>query len=798
MFGSSQLGSGKTLFKSKSSVGANTSSRRSAGALSSKRIDESQLARYLKSNGQFDAELKNGFLTQQPFGVPSSSPLSGHGSHHGQEQYDDEGETSEASYEEEGQEEDTFANEEVMDLRSAIDDHLPGPAFTRSLSPVVSSTNSVSQRLGSSIMDGAPRGVKRSRGGATIAYSSPHSIMKPKKTKHDSAIPSIAKDMASQFGIAKVDESDQFIVRTEDILQQELYSTELLGDAHEQVLNSALPNVAEKLSNFWRSCVDQDEADMPLEADSIIGIGPDERSPPMHKAVFVGALLLQLHHPPTAKGKQAFAVSRLNLSSVRSQSSHILPIPNPTALPKVLIDWLDVYHNPYQSAIIDLQNFHPNPTAHPDFWDMITASTLRGKLKDVIRLFKVSNFRYARTAREDGQGDNAYNDTQVKNIERVINKAIEVLGSCPSLQDDDWNITGNEWTPFRKRVEQAIENLSMFAEGRDRDMDPEEASFEASNFGLRSTTTAFSQSARKAESRVPWTVYQHLKTTYSILLGGADEILTLALDWVEAAISMTVWWDGNDEEDIEVGSLAMTRRSLRKSQSRASRLVDENPSAAYIRRLCYAFQRATDDSDERSFQVSTINQVQVGLASVFEGNVEGVIRLLRCWSLPVASSVAEIASTGRWFGPVAGTDVINGFDESDLMVLSSYGEREQPISRDTILVEYADALSLKDTVRAEQKNKIYEGWELSIPLLTRLDNEGVATKRVGEILNQLSLNSDARMDKILNICQRFGMAKEARGITEVRSCSNEINQVLTCISVMPIMLLKIRTIMVLF
>ena len=764
IFGSSQLGSGKTLFKSKSAAGANTGSRRSVDT-SSKKIDAKQLDRFLNNSSQFDLGSSRGATVQHTFGVPSSSPPSAP-TIDGPEQYEDEEDEEESYDEEEDDDNDGVLEEGTMELDPKATDRSFAPGSTMAFLPNGSVAGGAAPGFGSSIMDGTPRGIKRSRGGAVLPYPSPRKGRK--QATQESAIPSIAKNIATQLGVAKLEEPDDFILQTEDILQQDLYSTEILGEAHENALGAGLPNVSERLISIWQSQRDRDLADVLPEEDDILGIGPGENTPSMHKAVFLGSLLLQLRHPPTAKGKQALAVTRLGRSSTYTSNSHpSQALSNPTALPKVLLEWLDRNHNPYQSAILELQTYHPSPPAHIHFWEIVLTLSLRGKLADVVRIFKRSDFQHARTARDDGHGSEGYHGLQVRNIERVINRAIQVLELCPAIQDDDWNVTGNEWILFRKRIGHAMNDLATFAEGRDRDLDLEEPAFEASNFGLRSTTMGLSQSARKAESKVPWTIYQNLKSMYAILLGGTTEILAFSQDWVEATVCLTAWWDGNDDEEVVVGSLALTRRSLRHSQSRAERLVDVNANPAYLQRLSYNLALVTDDTDQNPFQISPINPVEVGLASVFEGNVEGVIGLLRGWSLTVASAVVEVASSGGWFESSAGNGVMNGFDESDLMVLSSYGQREQPMTRDSILMEYAKALSEKGTVQGRQSGKAHEGWELSIPLLTRLDDEDMATKRVGEILDRVPLESDARMDKILRICQRFGMAREARSITEV-------------------------------
>lgn len=766
IYGSSQLGSGRTLFKSKIPTGAIPGSRRSANLLPAGTIDGKKLARFLDKTGNFDFGSSHGLQAKNTFGVPGSNPLAEQASD-GEEDHDEDDDAE--AYEDFEENDDVEASEEegTMDLDSGGNDYSLDPGSSISSIPYGSLAKEKTVVTGSSIMDPTARGVKRSRGAFGMSNTPHRGAQRSLKPKNESAIPSIAKSMATQHGAAELDEGGDFIVRTEDILQQDLYSTEALGEMHEQALNAGLPKATERLGHFWRSSCDHEMAMAAPKQNTVKGIGPGGNAAPVHKATFVGALLLQLHHPPVAKGKQALAVTRLSRSNMNSRTAQQTQTPSKfTAIPKVLIDWINESHDPYESFNIDVQRFHPNPTAHVNYWDILFSMTLRGKFADMIQLLRMSNFHQARTAREDRKDHDGYSGGQVKNIERVVNRAIQILEHCPKLQDDDWNITGNAWVMFRKRVEQEINDLSTFAEGRDRDMDPADSTFEASNFGLRSTTMGLSQSARKAESRVPWTVYQSLKAIYGVLLGGTTEILAMAHDWVEATVGLTVWWTGDEDEEMAVGSVALTRKSLR--QSRGPRLVDVNPIPAYLRRLAFAFESINDeDSEEKEFSINTLDAVEVGLASIFEGNVESVMGLLRMWSLPVASAVAEIASAGGWYQSPAGVNVVNGLDQSDLMMMSGYEQRTQPWTRDSILTDYAEALSGRETIRDMRAGAVREGWELSMSVLARLDDEGMAAKKVSELLDQLSLDSDARMDKILRTCEQFGIPGQARKKTEV-------------------------------
>lgn len=621
----------------------------------------------------------------------------------------------------------------------------------------------------SRLVGGTPRGIKRSRGGAAIFRGTLHSDRKIRSRKQDSAVPTLVKNMASRLGIAHLDDPDRLILRTESIVNQLPYP-DFVTEGQEQDKGAIISSVVEDLGRVWQNFADHGMEDVHMHGDYVFGIGPDENAPALSKALFLATLLLQLHHPASAKGKQAsllpLAHKSINLTKSSQQSGILL---NPTALPKVFIDWLDNSYSPYKAATKSLFVYQPNPIASANFWDLVLSLTLRGQLSAVIKLFKISDFKKAWSAREDGQSNDGYQGIQLENTERVINRAIQLLEHCPGLLDDDWNVTGNDWRIFRHRVEQASEHLANLAEGHDRDLDPRDSTFEASNFGIKNPSTKLSRSSRQAESHVPWSIYQSLKTLYGVLLGGVAEIISCAQNWVEVTVGLTIWWDGDDDDDeFAAGRSAMSRRSLRHSFSRTARLVDINHTAAYLRRLAAAFGQATDDSDETWFQINPINVVEVGLACVCEGNVEGVLALLRGWSLPVASAVVQIASVGGWYNPPAGGGTsMAGFNESDLMVLTSYGQPDEGLTRDSILIEYGEALFDKDVLQDAEKRNFKEGWELSLSALIRLDDTIRASHIVGDLLSRIPLGSDQRVDKVIEICQEFNKEKEAEGIAEV-------------------------------
>ena len=598
------------------------------------------------------------------------------------------------------------------------------------------------------------QGAERSRGNG-------QSYARAVSKRKNSPFPVIAKDFAKTLGPAKLVEPDDLVLETDNQLLK-LYAGQDDPDNFDKIQQAALIAVPEALGRLWQSCCNRTKRPTP-QGSYTIGIGPNEDEPGLNKATFLSSLLLRLHHPPAARGSQAFATSYRKRSYHVSNSIAVQERPKP--YPEALLEWLQLNHDPYHTLIAQLRSTYPNVTKHADFWDTVLSTTVRGKLHEVISLLKDADFRHALTAIEDGQGEIGYKGGVLGVVTRVVDKAIQLLNSCPAVQDGDWDVTGADWTIFRKRIEHAINELAIIAEGRDRDLEPVDSGFEAENFGMRSTDKSLSQSARKAESRVPWTIYQNLKALYGILLGGATEIISFARDWVEATVALTVWWDGDDDDEVAVGSLALNRRSLRKLPSRVSKSVEVNAGEAYRRRLAYAFGRVTDDSDEDAFQINSNNAVEVGLASVFEGNVEGVLQLLRSWSMPLAAAVIEIADEAAWLECTDTGGMINGFDESDLMVLS-YGQPEKCLSRDSVFIEYVQMLFDKPEFW-EKDQVLKEGWEVAMQVLNRFNDVLLARKKARELLRQLPLDNDERVDKIIKTCQGFTLDQEAHIVAEV-------------------------------
>jgi hypothetical protein len=311
--------------------------------------------------------------------------------------------------------------------------------------------------------------------------------------------------------------------------------------------------------------------------------------------------------------------------------------------------------------------------------------------------------------------------------------------------------------------------LEEFAEGDERPAPAPGGLFEAYNFGLKPNALqgiSFTESARMAESRVPWTIYQNLRSIYRMILGDPAAIMEHAQNWIEATIGLTVWWDGEDDEEAVNGGA----RFLRPSPPSYS----EDP---YLRRLSLAFGSATNaDGEEKGFHINSLSGLEVGLASVLESNVEGVLELLQTWSLCVASAVAEVASMGGWFKSGDGVKPPSGLSENDLMVLS-YGQDTAPtrgVRKDDLLSAYASGLFERQSIENEESGA-RAGWELALEVLSRLEDNEKMQKSVSELLDKLPLDTTEQMDKVVILCGELGLEKEGRRVSEVR-CTSYIDR----------------------
>ncbi|KAI9805789.1 MAG: hypothetical protein M1825_000403 [Sarcosagium campestre] len=630
-----------------------------------------------------------------------------------------------------------------------------------------------------------PRGMKRSHRGDTIGPRSsfPQSLIVPPST--ESAISSIARGFAERVGPASVSEPDSLILRSETMMC-EVHRNRSHFSVHDSESKVVLAAASDQLIKLWRRFT-HDALPAPASAEEAAeeqdGLGP------IRDSSYIASLLLKLHHPPIVQVSNTFTQSRASRSAgfARSYNAHVAGARQSTA--KSLLDWLDTYHNFYPSALHDLRTSRPNATSHVSFWDIIFSALLRGKFEEVINVLKEADFKYApRGLEDDWKAPNTaedrlrlrseYTEVQLGNTRRVINRLINLLEECPAVATGDWDIRGNDWTIFRLKAAQASEDLSTFAEGAHSNEALSAPQFSAENFGIHRQLEdpfSLSQASRKVESKVPWTIYQNLKTLYAMIRGGATEIMSFAQDWVEATIAMTVLWDGETDNLNPVGKTSRYMMDPR----------DLDDEQAYVQQLAQAFATATADNSDRAFQIDSLNPVEVGLASACEGNIEGAVGIIRSLSLNVASALVEVASAGGWL-PVPGPEgMANAFDQSDLMVLS-YGQKRKPLSRDSILIEYAEGLFGRDqmdlgkgrgrsqgqgvangsTHAPETTDAVREGWEIGVQVLGRIDDVELANTKLTRLIDDLQLESSSRVDKLLNICSGIGLVEQSRKSAE--------------------------------
>ncbi|KAH8811679.1 hypothetical protein F5884DRAFT_750046 [Xylogone sp. PMI_703] len=549
----------------------------------------------------------------------------------------------------------------------------------------------------------------------------------------------IAQDLCNQMGTPNIEESADLILDTESAILKLYHQGVGAGDDPE-ALQQALTVVPGELTRLWREYDKNTTAHNSEEYTA--AIGPGGRASNFAKANFLATLLLQIHHP------------------AMSEARGFTPKPKP--LPQIMLEWIDEFHDPYPSQFEEIQAHRPAPSHHRLFWDTLLNGLLRGRVVAVIHLLQTAGWQNARVGLDDIRDKSStigYSGIALANVERVINAAAEVLKLCPAVHGD-WDIRGGDWTLFRLRASQALEELKQFAGAGDSERHTSSV-YEPEGFETSSRSGTYSRIAKRAESKVPWNIYQNLLTLYGMIMGDSSAIIPNAQDWCEAAIGLLVWWDeGKNDRQLVLGQ-------SRASYHGSSKISD---SEAYHRKLGRSFRLATADSTD--FQVNTLSPVEVGLASIFEGETEAVIGILRAWSGPVSSAVAEIASIGGWL-PVSEPQnliTMGSLDQDDMAVLGIDSSPKTDGVKDHTLITYAVELSLCGEFRSNPRRGraiiVKEGWELAIAILGRLDSVVRTDEMVGKILEKLPLDSTTTVDKLWRLLNQLGMDKHAERTAE--------------------------------
>ncbi|KAI0423966.1 hypothetical protein F5Y09DRAFT_325728 [Xylaria sp. FL1042] len=547
----------------------------------------------------------------------------------------------------------------------------------------------------------------------------------------------LAKDLYSHVGFATTSEPDNVLLQTEDVVNR-LYDEGVGTEDDEEKLDNTLSQACVKLVNdVWTPHVES----LPRARDEHLAkVGPNSNAPAFEKALYLSNLIFRIHHTPPVPNE--FGGSRIPL------------------LPEVLFRWQEDEHNIDGSQVDVILRHRPSPSSHGLFWQVVFNALVRGNITGTIHLLRNAAWD---SAKKSPRNEPAYVGQALANIKRAVEDLCQIMEACPSMSDGSWDIRSSDWTLFRLKAKAAQEALISFAEGRDR------SNFTTSRFndsqisnsiGVKPSLTGL---ARKAESQIPWDVYENLQSLYAILTGEPEAVLAAAQDWCEATIGLFGWWDDGHNK---------RSRALSHSRSAHSTHPASNDDD-FLDRLALSLHTAT----ESDFHFNSADAVEVGVASALEGNVEGVIGFLRLWSLPIATSVAEIASLGRWLPPPEPQNLISmsEFDMEELEVLgmkqSSSLDYKDGI-KDSTLIYYARGLRDRKRISGlTTRGRVHrDGWEMAVQVIGRMDSHERSEQMVQELLqNVLSTvdeGSRVTIDKMWRLLNDLGMINFAEDTAE--------------------------------
>ncbi|KAK3378084.1 hypothetical protein B0H63DRAFT_562144 [Podospora didyma] len=543
----------------------------------------------------------------------------------------------------------------------------------------------------------------------------------------------LAKDVYNQMGTAAIVESPQLILGTEAQIER-LYDDGVGEAEDEEKLEDTLAAVAGNVVSLWKEYADKIPQS---EEEHAAEIGPGPNASPFENANYLANLALQVHHTRYSDGTR-----------IRTEP-----------LPETLFRWLGDYHNLYANQVDEILRHRPSPASHSLFWQAIFVALLRGKVGDAVMLLKQAGWGHVRSGQ---RGECAYKGQALENVQLATDETVMILESCPGLQGN-WEIWSSDWTLFRVLARGSLDHLRRFAEGREGHRD--ESTFSASTRSRQSMAGM----ARRAESQVPWEIYENLNIIFDIVLGSQAAILEAAQDWCEATVGLFGWWDERRGEKTAGGHRASMSMSRSQMLVLASHATD---SESYLDRLARAFHAAV----ESNFHFNSQNTIEVGMACVFEDNTKAVIGILRGWSLPVASAVAEIASLGKWLPPhqpsgILGMDDLE-MDDLEVLGINPGAPDEVDGIKDNTLAQYALALADYDELSAvrDRSGDSRDGWELAIHVLGRMDSpelsEEMVARLVKHLIDGLHVDSEDTVDKIWALLNELGMIPYAEETAE--------------------------------
>lgn len=560
-----------------------------------------------------------------------------------------------------------------------------------------------------------------------------HPRQSPFRGARPSTLSSTDVAQSLTLGPPGLHEKDVCIINTEEALNK-LWTAVGTAEVDPVELDNAIGSTVQELLVTWQK---QMEKTQHVEV-----LHDGATASRFDKAAVVAGLLLPIRHCPQARGAWA-ARSRMSI-------------------PKLLLDWLNNHDWPLRSGLGEVAAHLPNCAAHNAYWDVLFSAALHGDLTSVIRFLREADWSKAATAVIDEPDTHVYSAMQVHRLTEAVRECIVALEKAPSLQHGDFNIADGSWAVFRKIMAQTITDLEVFAEGESANRHSQQSS--------RPLAGSISFQSRKVQSSLPWTPYQNMHTLLKLLCGSQTDIAAAATNWLEAALCMTVWWDGEDDpidQEAIQHSLASSHRLLTRSGSQ--RLLDVSPQEAYLKKLASTastFWTDPEDYGVAQHVVSTVDPIEMAFYCALTGDVEGVLSLLSGWSTVVAKAVIEVADCGSWLG----LGLMDKFDQSDLMVLSYGGPQTRQNRRDAAIIEFAQLVEkhppfkLDGTKMARVMVHVVEGWQLSIETMARLRDRPAALKRVSDLLGRKQITDIFQVEQTVELCNRIGLHEEATNL----------------------------------
>jgi len=547
----------------------------------------------------------------------------------------------------------------------------------------------------------------------------------------------VAKSMCDQMGFAPVTEPAKVVLETEALVSR-LYHDGVGTEDDAERLDKALGDTSARLVALWQGQV----GDLPRpDEEHAAGVGPGPHAGAFENAAYLATLALRVNH------------TRFNDDGQERMQP----------LTETMFQWVADYHDLYPNQVHEVLRYRHGAASHGMFWQTIFAALLQGRVADSIGLLRAGGWQNIR------RGDQpAYAGRVLANVVRAVQETADMLEACPGRRGD-WDIWNSDWTLFRIQAKGALDSLRRFAEGGRGQGDP------AAGLDPRHSLAGL---ARKAESQVPWDVYENLNIIFDIAVGSRDRILAISQDWCEATVGLFGWWDEGRPESSAAAAAASQGPSHSQSLMRLTTGAGGPQTTSwesYFERLARSFHHVID----AGLEINSNSPLEVGMACVLEDNPKGVIGILRAWSLPVATAVAEIASLGGWLpphqpSPAFGMEELDR-EDLDVLGLDTASPDELDGIKDNTLVQYAQALVNWQPAPAEAAavagRESLDGWELAIRVLGRMESPERSEETVGElvrtILDEIDVDSGDKVERVWSLLNDLGMISFAEETAEV-------------------------------